>query len=107
MLNELAKSAFDNEVSKGFHRGYDFNDISWQLMKVALIHSEASEVLEALRKSKGEREVVEEIVDILVRTLGFYWALLEDGVVSSDIDEVYREKIEKNTLRPYMHRQKA
>lgn len=107
MLNELAKSAFDTAVSKGFHRGYDFNDISWQLMKVALIHSEASEVLEALRKSKGEREVVEEIVDILIRTLDFYWALLEGGVVSSDLDEVYLEKAGKNTLRPHMHGRKA
>ena len=106
-LTELAKEAFDNAVAHGFHQGYDFNDISWQLMKIALIHSEGSEVLEALRKNKGEYAVVEEIADILVRTLDFYWALKQGGVVKADLDEVYRAKTEKNRARPYMHGAKA
>lgn len=102
-LSQLAEEAFTNATKKGFHEGYSFDDISWQLMKVALIHSEASEVLEALRKEKGERAVVEEICDIMIRTLDFYQALKAGGVVKSDLDEVYAEKTGKNRLRPHMH----
>lgn len=107
LLSDLALAAYSNATRKGFHDGYDFKDISWQLMKVALIHSEASEVLEALRKDKGERAVVEEICDILIRTLDFYQALRDGGVVQSDLDEVYQEKTNANSLRPHMHGVKA
>ena len=106
-LNQLADQAYRNASEKGFHDAYDFSDISWQLMKVALIHSEASEVLEALRKNRGEREVVEEICDILIRTLDFYAALRAGGVVKSDLEEVYAEKTTKNAGRPHMHGVKA
>jgi NTP pyrophosphatase (non-canonical NTP hydrolase) len=102
-LDRLAKAAYDNASNKGFHDGMDFQNIQWQLSKIALITSEASEVLEALRKEQGERKVVEEIADILIRTLDFYQCLLESNVVSSSLDEVYDEKANKNKARPRMH----
>lgn len=102
-LDKLAKEAFDNASDKGFHDGKDFTSIEWQLSKIALIHSEGSEVLEALRKEQGERKVVEEIADILIRTHDFYQCLLEGGVVTSSLDEVYEEKATKNKARPRMH----
>lgn len=107
MLDEMAIQSYWNALDHGFHDGYDFNDISWQLMKIALIHSEASEVLEALRKDKGEHEVVEELADILIRVLDFYHALKVGGAVTSSLDEVYKEKADKNRARPHMHGRKA
>lgn len=102
-LDKLAADAFANASNKGFHDGKDFTSIEWQLSKIALIHSEGSEVLEALRKEKGEQEVVEEIADILIRTLDFYQALYEGGVVSLSLDDVYHQKSNKNAGRPRMH----
>lgn len=102
-LDVLAEKAYENASNKGFHEGMDFASIQWQLMKIALIHSEGSEVLEALRKEKGEQAVVEEIADILIRTLDFYWALRQGGVVNLSLDEVYNAKALKNSQRPHMH----
>jgi len=102
-LNDLAKAAYDNASNKGFHDGMDFKNVQWQLSKIALIHSEGSEVLEALRKEQGEQKVVEEIADILIRTLDFYQCLVEGGVVTSSLDEVYDAKANKNKARPRMH----
>ena len=40
--------------------------------KLALVHSEVTEVLEAIRKSQGSEKVVEEIADIVIRILDVY-----------------------------------
>lgn len=102
-LDELAVDLFETATAKGFHDGKDFTSIEWQLSKIALIHSECSEVLEALRKEKGEQAVVEEIADILIRTFDFYHCLVEGGVVSLSLDEVLEAKANKNKTRPHMH----
>lgn len=106
-LQLLAQKAFENASSKGFHDDKDFTSIEWQLSKIALIHSEGSELLEALRKDKGEDEIMSEISDILIRTLDFYYALLEGGVVNTNLDDAYRAKALKNSTRPQMHGVKA
>lgn len=102
-LDELAINAYVNATNKGFHDGKDFTNIDWQLSKLALIASEVSEVLEALRKERGEEAVLDEIADILIRTLDFYAALKVGGVVSGSLDEAYHAKSNKNAGRPRMH----
>lgn len=71
--------------------------------KLALIHSEVTEVLEAVRKNKGQEEVVEELADIIIRTLDLYAALYTTGQVDGDLDEVVQLKMRKNMSRPTLH----
>lgn len=102
-LVDLAVMCHTNSVNKGFYDGWDLTQIKDQLAKIALIHSEPSEVLEALRKNKGSLEVVKEIADSLIRLLDFYAALVDAGVVTEDLDDVMEIVMNNNTLRPHMH----
>ena len=103
MLNDLAKELHDTSVSKGFYNDVDMTLFAEQCERLALIHSEVTEVLEALRKNKGSLEVVKEISDVLVRTLDFYEALREAGEVTESLDEVFHGIKEANKGRPYLH----
>lgn len=71
--------------------------------KLALIHSEVTEVLEAIRKNKGSEEIVEEMVDILIRTLDLYASMRNGGFVEHSLDEILFNKMEKNKARPKLH----
>lgn len=71
--------------------------------KLALIHSEVSEALEAVRKSMGAGKIADEIVDILIRTLDLYEGLREAGLVTRSLDEAMNDKAKKNKSRPKLH----
>lgn len=79
------------------------NRIVFYLKQLAMIHSEVSEVLEAIRKEKGEQEVVEELADILIRVLDLYGGMSTDHYVKLSLTKVFNEKVEKNRSRPRMH----
>lgn len=102
-LNELAKELHATSVSKGFYDDTDMTLFSEQCQRLALIHSEVTETLEALRKHKGSLEVVKELSDVLVRVLDFYEAMREAGVVTESLDEVFVGIKEANKARPHMH----
>lgn len=72
-------------------------------VKLALVHSEVTEVLEAVRKSQGKTAIVEEMADILIRTLDLYAALRNTGQVEDSLDEVFEAKMLKNAGRPVLH----
>ena len=103
MLEQLGRELHATSVSKGFYENTDMTLFSEQCQRLALIHSEVTETLEALRKHKGSLEVVKEISDVLVRTLDFYEALHEAGVVTESLDEVFEGIKEANKGRPYLH----
>jgi len=71
--------------------------------KLALIHSEVTEVLEALRKSQGKDKVTEEFADILIRTFDLYSTLVEDGEADPELWGIMRDKMETNASRPVKH----
>lgn len=71
--------------------------------KLALVHSEVTEVLEAIRKEQGEYKVVEEMADVIIRLLDLYAALKNTDQVTSSLDEVVRLKMIKNASRPTLH----
>lgn len=100
-LTELANDIHATATEKGF---WDADvDVNFILSKLALVHSEVSETLEAVRKEKGERAVVEEMADTIIRILDLYQGMYDRGWVSSDMDEVMDAKMRYNTTRPQKH----
>lgn len=101
VLAGLASRIHNTSVEKGF---YDSPVIMDKVAaKIALIHSEGTEVLEALRKSQGKDKVTEEIVDILIRSLDLWQFLVELDMATDDLDEVMERKMTKNEAREPKH----
>jgi NTP pyrophosphatase (non-canonical NTP hydrolase) len=78
----------------------------YQIARCGLIHSEVSELLEAVRESKEENigldfHVAEECADIIIRVLDFC------GGFDIDLGNAFVAKMEKNRNRPHMHGKKA
>lgn len=102
-LDATAAVLHETALSKGFYESLDMKEFNSQAKQLAMIHSEVTEVLEALRKSKGQDQVVEELADIIIRVLDMYAALRNVGVVQDSLDDVLSSKAEINRTRPRMH----
>ena len=100
-IDELAFQIHNNAVEKGFWEPN--NGTIFYLKQIAMIHSECSEVLEAIRKEKGDGQVVEEIADIIIRSLDLWAGLVRDGYTKESIAKVLVEKTDINKTRPKMH----
>lgn len=100
-LDALAAVLHETSVEKGFWDGeYNHDKIG---NKLALVHSEVTEVLEAIRKNQGSAKVVEEIADTLIRLLDVYAAMRNEEAVIHSLDEMLQEKMERNKYRPKLH----
>ena len=94
MLHEIA-------IEKGFWDGdYNHDKIG---NKLALVHSEVTEVLESIRKSKGSESIVEEIADVIIRLLDVYAAMRNEETVLHSLDEMLEKKMNINKDRPKLH----
>lgn len=103
-MDDLAEDLHRTAVAKGFWDNYSVSPNEFICTKLALIHSEVTEVLEAIRKSKDETEVMDEFADIIIRTLDLYAGMNErwfDGKHS--IDFSVNQKMHKNSQRPKLH----
>lgn len=94
VLHEIAK---DKGFWEGSHDDEKFGT------KLALVHSEVTEILEAMRKSQGSEKIVEEIADAIIRLLDVYAALRNEELVLHSLDEVLQNKVDKNKERPPLH----
>lgn len=106
-LEEMAFAIHSNAVNKGFWeplaRMKEEDAIVFYLKQLAMIHSEVSETLEAIRKEKGEEIVVEEMADILIRLLDLWAGMQRAGQVRTLLTDALVSKVSKNTERPKMH----
>jgi NTP pyrophosphatase (non-canonical NTP hydrolase) len=106
----ISPDNFLNNMAYEFHkvaRSKNFWDGNTNLdkigNKIALIHSEATEILEALRKNKGSKAVTEEFADLIIRTLDLYQAMFNMGLVEHSLDYAVSDKYNKNKERPALH----
>ena len=100
-VDELAFEIHRNAVDKGFWEPN--NGLIFYMKQIAMIHSEATEVLEAMRKEQGSDKVVEELADIIIRTLDLWAGLISDGYTDKSMKESLIEKVGYNTTRDKMH----
>lgn len=104
-LEHASVDIFQTAMANGFWHLDEGEEFPFYAYKLAMIHSEATEVLEAIRKDKGQHEVVEEIADILIRTLDLYIGLKQFGEIDPDLslEKVLADKVEYNKTRPVKH----
>lgn len=99
MFDGLSQIIHDTAVEKGF---WESTTTDAYVAKMALVHSEISEILEAYRKQQGEEKIAEEFADVIIRLLDLWRAMYDNGLVTS-LDDAVTHKIEKNTRRPRLH----
>lgn len=103
-LEELAFTIHSNAIDKGFWEpNTPDNHVVFYLKQLAMVHSEVSEVLEAIRKEKGEDIVVEEMADVIIRLLDLWAGMQRDGAIKTTLTDALMSKIHINTGRAKMH----
>lgn len=99
-LDEYARYINRIAESKGFWDESPSPNV--YLAKMALIHSEVSEMLEAYRKEQGVVKLTEEFADVFIRLLDLWAAMEEDGLVIS-LRDATLDKVFNNMSRPRKH----
>jgi NTP pyrophosphatase (non-canonical NTP hydrolase) len=100
-LDALAAMLHETAREKGFWDGeYSHDKVG---NKLALVHSEVTEVLEAIRKSKGSENIVEEMADVIIRLLDVYAAMRNEEQILHSLDDILEAKVNKNKERPRLH----
>lgn len=103
MLDDMAIDLHKNARDKGFWPEPEDVDDIFIAKQLMMIVSEVAEVMEAIRKDKGEEEITKEFADILIRTLDLYAGVVNAGYTKLSLDEALKEKVEFNKTRPEKH----
>ena len=101
ILDNLAINLHEVAKEKGFWPE-EIDDI-FVAKQCMMIVSEVTEVMEAVRKDKGEEEITKEFADIVIRTLDLYAGMVDAGYTKLSLDQILREKVEFNKTRPEKH----
>ena len=106
-MDDLAHTLHAHAKRQGFYEPYEHMDdadhVVFYLKQLAMIHSEVTEVLEAIRKEQGDDKVVEELADILIRVLDFWAFLNETGYTRNSLSNALNLKVEANKQREWRH----
>lgn len=101
-VTELSYMIHQNAKDKGFWD--ENNGVNFYIKQMAMIHSEVSEILEALRKEQGDEAIITEMADVLIRLFDLYAGMRVDGYFEGLLlENVLLSKVEQNKLRPRMH----
>ena len=106
-FDDIATELHELAVEKGFwdvvqDATQEQTDI-FMTKQLMMIVSEATEVMEAIRKSHGPEAVADEMADILIRTFDLYAGLVEHGYTSVSLDYAFENKTSVNKLRAQKH----
>lgn len=101
-MNELGKEIIEINTANGWNVTVPSDwDNKYKIGAVlALIHSEASEALEAVRHDDKE-SFTEEMADVIIRVLDCVSGL------GMDIEQAIHDKLQKNRTRGFRHGGKA
>lgn len=107
-LDDLAIQLHETAVEKGFwspmSRMEMQDDFIFYAKQLAMVHSEVTEALEALRKSQGNEKFVEELSDIIIRVLDLWAGYKKNSVAEvPSINNILADKARKNILREKLH----
>ena len=106
-MDDLAHTLHAHAKRQGFYEPYDHMDeadyVVFYLKQLAMVHSEVTEVLEAIRKEQGDDKVAEELADIIIRVLDFWAFLNQSGYTLKKLSVAVNEKMETNKGRSHMH----
>ena len=110
-INNLVYLCHENAVNHGFWEsaGKEKQEIALLLSKIALVHSELSEMTEWIRKDRNKESdhipeitgVEEELADVLIRIFDFA------GYLRVNLERAVMLKMNYNQNRQYMHGKKA
>ena len=103
MFDQLAIDLHKVAVEKGFWPEPEEVDDIFIAKQLMMVVSEVVEVMEAVRKDKGEHKISKEFADIIIRTLDLYAGMVEAGYTRDSLDHILKEKTEFNKTRPEKH----
>ena len=94
-INDFIKECHSVAKSKGW-----WMDARNEGELIALMHSEISEALEAMRNHGKQEDIAEELADCCIRIFDYC------GARNIDLQAALEKKAEKNKSRPYRHGKK-